>query len=75
VKTPKEEKRYICIRQGSGQAPIILENQEALAKSFNSNLRTDADRYYELGPEVVVKTTVQVINAGPVYRGDFNQKE
>lgn len=24
---------------------------------------------------VVVKTTVQVVNAGPVYRGDFNQKE
>lgn len=73
--TPKEEKRYICIRKGSGQAPVLLENQEELVKSFNSNLRTDADKYYELGPEVVVKTTVQVINAGTVYRADFNQRE
>lgn len=55
---PKEEKRYILIREG--ESPIILSGQDELIKSFNSNLKSDNDHYYELGPEVEVQVSVLV---------------
>ena len=67
-----EEKRYVLICEG--HPAFILNGQKELAKSFNSNLRTDADRYYELGPEVKVVTTVEVVPAKPVYRSGPTSK-
>lgn len=64
--TLKSEKKYICIRDG--HPPILLVGEDTLIKSFNRNLRTDADHYYELGPEVKIKTTVEVVKTDPVYR-------
>lgn len=61
----KTQKQYVCIR--SEHPPILLEGEDALIDSFNSNLRTDTDRYYELGAEVEIKVTVSVKNK-PVYR-------
>lgn len=63
----KPQKQYVCIR--GDHPPILLTDEDALIGSFNSNLRTDADRYYELGPEVKIKTTVEVVKSEPVYRG------
>lgn len=68
----KPQKQYVCIRDG--HPPILLEGEDALIRSFNSNLRTDADRYYELGPEVKIKTTVEVVKTEPVYRGGPTSK-
>lgn len=64
---PKEEKRYILIREG--ETPIILNGQDELIKSFNNNQSTDGDQYFELGPEVEVKVSVSVKQKGAVYRG------
>lgn len=64
---PKEEKRYILIREG--ESPIILSGQDELIKSFNSNQNTDGDQYFELGPEVEVKVSISVKTKGAVYRG------
>ena len=66
INSSKTQKQYVCIRDG--HPPILLEGEDALIGSFNSNLRTDADRYYELGPEVKIKTTVEVVKTEPVYR-------
>ena len=63
-----EQKRYVLIRENSDHPPVILNGQEELIKSFNSNLRTDSDRYYEIGSEVKVKTTIEVTPSKPVYR-------
>ena len=62
---PKEEKRYILLREG--ESPIILNGEDELIKSFNSNLKSDNDHYYELGPEVEVSVSVKT--KGAVYRG------
>lgn len=64
----KTEKQYVCIRCVNDNAEVILiPNEEMLVKSFNSNLRRDTDRYYELGPEVKIKTTVETVK-NDVYR-------
>lgn len=63
-----EEKRYVLIRENSDLPPVILNDQEELIRSFNSNLRKDSDRYYEIGQEVKVKTTIEVLPAKPTYR-------
>ena len=65
---PKEEKRYILIREREWESPIILSGQDELIKSFNSNLKSDNDHYYELGPEVEVRVSVSVKTKGTVYR-------
>lgn len=62
-----EEKRYVLIREGN--APIILEGRDELIKSFNSNLKSDEDQYYELGPEVELKVSISVKSKETVYRG------
>jgi len=67
----KDTKTYVCIHKSHPSDNIFLvKGDEALAKSFNSNLRTDAYKYYVLGEEVEVKTTVQIIKTGVVYRNN-----
>lgn len=71
----KGAKQYICIRETDDNFEIIfLKNEDALIASFNSNLSTGADRYYELGPEVKIKTTVEVVKSEPVYRSGATSK-
>lgn len=66
MKPKTVEKQYVLIREG--ESPIILNGQDELIKSFNSNLKSDKDQYYELGPEVEVKVSVSVKSKGTVYR-------
>jgi len=57
-----QEKRYVLIRgEQDDSQPIILNGQKELVKSFNSSSKSDSDRYYELGPEVRLKTTVEIV--------------
>lgn len=61
-----EEQQYICIRM-DGLPPFLIGNQEQLIKAFNSSDAKDTDRYYVLGSEVKVQTTV-VPATGTTYR-------
>lgn len=67
MKPKTEEKRYVLIRKGN--PPIILNGQDELIDSFNSNLNSNGAQYYELGPEVEVKVSISVKSKGAVYRG------
>lgn len=67
----KEEKQYVLIKNDG--SVVLIQNEAALVRSVNSNLTTVADRYYELGNEVTVETTIIVKPKNPVYRSALQE--
>jgi hypothetical protein len=58
--------KYLLISEGG--FPTIINGDEELIRYFNNPAREETDKYYIIGDEVEVKTSIQVIKKGVTYR-------
>lgn len=66
-RTAKTQKRYLWIRPNSAESPMLLID-DPVELYRGSIFDESVDKLYELGPEVKLEVSVDVILAQPVFR-------